>query len=39
MIQEYANAFRKVAENYKALLKDDPGNAPHLGGWHFFKHR
>ncbi len=37
-IEEYANAFRKVCENYKELLADDPGNPPRLGGWHFFKH-
>jgi dTDP-4-amino-4,6-dideoxygalactose transaminase len=39
MIREYAEAFRKVAEHYQDLLKDDPGNGPSLGGWHFFKHR
>lgn len=39
IIEEYANAYRKVAENYKELLKDDPGNPPRLGGWHFFRHR
>ena len=38
IIEQHANAFRKVAENYKDLLKDDPGNPPKLGGWHFFKH-
>jgi dTDP-4-amino-4,6-dideoxygalactose transaminase len=39
IIEEYATAFRKVAENYEALLKDDPGNPENLGGWHFFTHR
>jgi perosamine synthetase len=39
MIEEYANAFRKVAENYKELLQDDKGNPPQIGGWHFFQHR
>ena len=39
VIKEYAEAFRKVAENHKALLRDDPGNPPSLGGWHFFAHR
>lgn len=39
IIKEHALAFRKVAENYKELLKDDPGNPPSLGGWHFFAHR
>ncbi|MDO8685243.1 MAG: DegT/DnrJ/EryC1/StrS family aminotransferase, partial [Clostridiales bacterium] len=38
IIKEYAEAFRKVAENYKELLKDDRGNPPNLGDWHFFKH-
>jgi perosamine synthetase len=39
IIEEYAKAYRKAAENYKELLKDDPGNPPRLGGWHFFRHR
>jgi dTDP-4-amino-4,6-dideoxygalactose transaminase len=39
IIREYADAFRKVAENHEELLADDPGNPPHLGGWHFFQHR
>jgi dTDP-4-amino-4,6-dideoxygalactose transaminase len=38
IISEYAGALRKSAENYKELLADDPGNPPHLGGWHFAKH-
>jgi dTDP-4-amino-4,6-dideoxygalactose transaminase len=38
IIQEYAYAFRKVASNYKELLKDDSGNPPTLGGWHFYRH-
>jgi len=38
IIEEYALAFRKVAENYKELLEGDPGNPPNLGGWHFFSH-
>jgi dTDP-4-amino-4,6-dideoxygalactose transaminase len=38
IIDEYVNAFRKVSENYKDLLASDPGNAPRLGGWHFFSH-
>ena len=37
-IEEYANAYRKVAENYQELLEGDPGNPPRIGGWHFFKH-
>ncbi|HOJ12142.1 MAG TPA: DegT/DnrJ/EryC1/StrS family aminotransferase [Clostridiales bacterium] len=39
IIEQYAKAYRKAAENYKELLKDDPGNPPRLGGWHFFRHR
>ena len=39
VIEEYANAFRKVAEHHRDLLEDDPGNPPQLGGWHFFQHR
>ncbi|MDX1358494.1 MAG: DegT/DnrJ/EryC1/StrS family aminotransferase [Clostridia bacterium] len=38
IIEEYANAFKKAAMNYKELLKDDPGNPEELGGWHFFAH-
>lgn len=38
IIKQYAEAFRKVAENYKELLEDDKGNPPRLGGWHFFNH-
>jgi len=37
-IEEYANAFKKAALNYKELLKDDPGNPEEIGGWHFFQH-
>lgn len=36
-IEEHADAYRKVAENYGELLEDDPGNPPDLGGWHFFQ--
>lgn len=39
IIEQHANAFRKVAENYEALLADDPGNPSELGGWHFYQHR
>lgn len=38
IIEQYASAFRKVSENYKELLKDDPGDPPNVGTWHFFKH-
>lgn len=37
-IEQYANAFKKVALNYKELLKDDPGDPETIGAWHFFKH-
>lgn len=39
LIEEHALAFRKVAENYAALLPDDPGDPENLGDWHFFAHR
>jgi len=39
LIEEYANAFKKVALNYKELIKGDEGNKGQLGGWHFFKHK
>lgn len=38
IIEMYANAYRKVAENYKELLPGDKGNPANIGGWHFFKH-
>ena len=36
---QYANAFKKVAENYKELLADDPGDPEMLGGWHRIDHK
>ena len=39
IIEQYANAFRKAANNYKELLKDDRGNSTDLGVWHFTRHR
>jgi len=39
IIEEYAEAYRKVAENYELLLADDPGDPPDLGSWHFFGHQ
>ncbi|RKY87391.1 hypothetical protein DRQ15_10950 [candidate division KSB1 bacterium] len=33
IIEEYAFAFRKVAENYKELLAGDKGNPEDIGGW------
>ncbi len=38
IIGEHALAYRKAAENYEALLEDDPGDAEGMGGWHFFSH-
>lgn len=38
VIEEYANAIRKVSANYRELLADDPGNPSSLGKWHFAKH-
>ena len=38
IIEEHAEAFRKVAENYEELLDEDPGNPPDIGSWHFFPH-
>ncbi len=38
IIEQYAYAFKKVAENYKELLKDDKGDPEELGVWHFFSH-
>lgn len=38
IIEEYALAFRKVAERHEELLPGDPGNPEQLGGWHFFRH-
>jgi perosamine synthetase len=38
IIDPYAEAFRKVCENYEELLPDDPGNPENIGGWHFFAH-
>jgi len=37
-IEEYANAIRKVCENYAELLPGDTGNPKQVGGWHFYKH-
>lgn len=33
LIEEYANAFRKVAENYEELLENDPGDSENIGAW------
>ena len=39
IIEQYANAYRKAATNFRELLKSDKGNPPNLGVWHFFSHR
>ena len=39
IIAEHATAFRKVAENYRELLADDPGDASSVGGWGLFARR
>lgn len=33
IIDQYAEAYRKAALNYKELLKDDKGNPERIGGW------
>ncbi len=33
IIEEHANAYKKVAQNYKDLLPDDQGNPETIGGW------
>jgi dTDP-4-amino-4,6-dideoxygalactose transaminase len=38
VIEQYANAFKKVCANYKELLAEDPGNPEMIGGYHFFNH-
>ncbi len=37
IIEQFANAFKKVVYNHKELLADDKGNPPELGGWNFFR--
>ncbi len=39
VVEQCAAAFRKVAENYKDLLADDPGDPETLGGWHLIDHK
>ncbi|MBN1816681.1 MAG: DegT/DnrJ/EryC1/StrS family aminotransferase [Sedimentisphaerales bacterium] len=36
IIQEHANAYKKVAKNYKALLADDRGHDDEIGGYTSF---
>lgn len=35
VIEQHAQAYRKVAEHYEELLEGDEGNPPDLGAWHF----
>ncbi|HOU13562.1 MAG TPA: DegT/DnrJ/EryC1/StrS family aminotransferase [Anaerolineae bacterium] len=37
IIAEHAAAYRKVAEHYRDLLADDPGDPPDVGGWRLFR--
>jgi len=39
LIEEHAQAYRKVAENYRYLLSTDPGDPDDLGDWHFYVQR
>jgi hypothetical protein len=36
IIEEHANAFKKVIKNYKALLADDTGKDEEVGGYSSF---
>ncbi|MBP1988407.1 DegT/DnrJ/EryC1/StrS family aminotransferase [Paenibacillus eucommiae] len=36
IIEQYVEAYRKVAANYKELLAEDSGNPGSVGGWNFF---
>lgn len=37
IIAEHAAAYRKVAEHYRDLLADDPGDPLDVGGWRLFQ--
>ncbi|MBN1580699.1 MAG: hypothetical protein JXA89_08335 [Anaerolineae bacterium] len=39
IIEEYAAAFRKVAEHYQELLAGDPGDPPEMGSWGLTRRR
>jgi dTDP-4-amino-4,6-dideoxygalactose transaminase len=39
IIEEHAAAFRKVAENYRDLLADDPGDPQEMGSWGLTRRR
>ena len=36
VIEEYATAYRKAAENYEELLEDDSSSGENIGTWRFF---
>jgi dTDP-4-amino-4,6-dideoxygalactose transaminase len=37
VIEQYAEAFKKVLLNYKELLKDDVKDPPNIGLWYFYR--
>lgn len=39
LIEQYANAFKKVSKNYKELLDGDKGDPPEIGAWFFFSQK
>jgi hypothetical protein len=39
IIEQYAAAYRKVAEGFEELIVDDPGDPPELGGWGLSRRR
>jgi hypothetical protein len=39
VIEAYAEAFTKVAENYRDLLADDPGDPAEIGSWGLTRRR
>jgi dTDP-4-amino-4,6-dideoxygalactose transaminase len=39
IIEEYAAAFRKVAESFEELIVDDPGDPPEIGSWGLTRRR
>ena len=39
LIDEYVEAYRKVSAGYRDLAAGDAGDAPEVGGWHFFTRR
>jgi hypothetical protein len=38
-IEQYAAAYRKVAERFDELIEDDPGDPPELGSWGLTRRR